>query len=66
MYRSTHNSGIYKYTGLIDKTCECIKQQPILSDGKEELTECGHSILYRCYSDSDQCMLCDLEAIGEE
>lgn len=66
MYRSTHNSGIYKYTGLIDKTYECIKQQPVLSDGKEELTECGHSVLYRCYSDSDQCMLCDLEAIGEE
>lgn len=66
MYRSTHNSSVYKYTGLIDKTYEHVNQQPILSDGKEELTECGHSILYRCYSDSDTCMLCDLEAIGEE
>lgn len=66
MYRSTHNSGIYKYTGLIDKTYETISQQPVLSDGKEELTECGHSILYRCYSDSKECMLCDLDAIGEE
>jgi len=40
-------------------------QQPVLSDGKEEITECGHSKLYRCYADSDECMLCDLLVLGE-
>lgn len=64
VYLSTNASGIYKYTGRRDKTGN-IKQQPILSDGKEELLECGHSILYKCYSDSDKCMLCDLNIIGE-
>ena len=57
-------SGIYKYTGMRDKGCDT-HQEPVLSDGKEELTECGHSILYRCYSDSDECMLCDIKIIGE-
>lgn len=64
VYLSTNASGIYKYTGRRDKTGN-IKQQPVLSDGKEELLECGHSILYKCYSDSDKCMLCDLNIIGE-
>lgn len=64
VYSSTHMSGIYKYTGMRDKGCDT-HQEPILSDGKEELTECGHSILYRCYSDSDECMLCDIKIIGE-
>ena len=64
VYSSTYMSGIYKYTGLRDKTGD-ITQQPVLSDGKEEITECGHSVLYRCYSDSDECMLCDLQIIGE-
>ena len=64
VYLSTNASGIYKYTGRRDKTSN-ISQQPVLSDGKEELSECGHSILYKCYSDSDTCMLCDVNIIGE-
>ena len=64
VYLSTNASGIYKYTGRRDKTSN-ISQQPVLSDGKEELSECGHSILYKCYSDSDKCMLCDVNIIGE-
>ena len=55
---------LYKYTGYRDKKGP-VDQQPILSDGKEEISECGHSILYRCYSDSDECMLCDLQILGE-
>ena len=64
MYSSTSVSGTYKYTGLREKNGDT-NQQPILSDGKEEITECGHSALYRCYSDSDECMLCDLEILGD-
>lgn len=56
---STKNSGTFKYTGLFypEKGAD---QPPILADGKEVLSECGHSILYKCYSDSDKCMLCDI------
>lgn len=56
---STKNSGTFKYTGLFynDKGSN---QPPLLADGKEVLSECGHSILYKCYSDSDKCMLCDI------
>lgn len=58
---STHNSGIFKYTGWRDKTKDTT-QEPILSDGKEEMNpDCGHSILYKCYADSDACLECDLE-----
>lgn len=64
MYSSTNVSALYKYTGYRDKKGP-VDQQPILSDGKEEISECGHSILYRCYSDSDECMLCDLQILGE-
>lgn len=60
---STKNSSIFKYTGLINKTTIDIKEQPRLSDGKEILSDCGHSILYRCYSDCDKCVLCDLYAL---
>ena len=38
-------------------------QPPILSDGKEVLMDCGHSILYKCYADSDKCCLCDIQNI---
>lgn len=64
MYSSTNASAIYKYTGLRNKNND-ITQQPILSDGKENITKCGHSELYRCYADSDECMLCDLLILGE-
>ena len=66
--RSVVNSSQYKYTGLLyrgdvldngkDKEEETY-QQPTL-EKKQVLTECGHSNLYRCYADSDKCMLCDL------
>lgn len=64
MYSSTNASAIYKYTGMRDKNGD-VTQQPILSDGKEEIAECGHSTLYRCYADSNECMLCDLLVLGE-
>lgn len=68
---STFNSARFKYTGLRDrdenKVVKDIKAKPILADGKEEINiECGHSTLYRCYSDSDKCMLCDLYALDDE
>lgn len=64
---STKNSGTFKYTGLRDKKNSCIDQQPILSDGKEYISDkCGHSMLYRCYADSDKCVLCDLKLIDSD
>lgn len=63
--QSTRNSAIFKYTGLIHKnTLHDYKEMPILSDGKEIINEkCGHSILYKCYSDCDRCMMCDLRQL---
>lgn len=65
---STINSERFKYTGLQGRQHKKydVKQIPILSDGKEIKSPCGHSVLYRCYTDSDNCMLCDLETIHGE
>ena len=63
---STKNSATYKWTGLKDIHKDSVTTQPKLTDGKEIITECGHSELYRCYSDSDKCMLCDLIALDED
>lgn len=70
---SVYNSGVYKYSGMYWKrhidddgyfyTYGGTKQVPILTEGKEVLTECGHSVLYRCYADSDKCCLCDIQNI---
>jgi hypothetical protein len=67
--QSVINSAQFKYTGLFHRnyienwndkmSIKKIQQQPIL-EKKQILTECGHSQLYRCYSDSNKCMLCDL------
>ena len=60
---SAKHSGTFKYTGLFDPDKDNF-QQPILADGKEILQDkCGHSVLYNCYSDSDKCMLCDIEKL---
>ena len=67
---STKNSGTFKYTGYLRRRGDEIKkltQQPTLSDGKEIInTKCGHSELYQCYSDCDECMLCDLQMIESD
>lgn len=64
---STKNSGTFKYTGLRDKKDNCQDQQPILSDGKEQINDkCGHSTLYQCYADCDKCVLCDLKLIDSD
>ena len=57
---STKNSGTFKYTGLY-KPDDPVDAPPVLADGKEVLQDCGHSVLYNCYADSDRCMLCDIE-----
>ena len=66
--QSTKNSAIFKYTGLIHKnTRHDYKEMPILSDGKEIINEkCGHSVLYKCYSDCDKCMMCDLKQLDRD
>ena len=68
---SVTNSSIFKYTGLQDKGLDYIPhdvtQAPILSKDKVELNpRCGHSTLYQCYSDSDSCLLCDINTIMGE
>lgn len=66
--QSVINSSQFKYTGLWDRSeintwnednRKMINQEPTL-ERKQILTECGHSQLYRCYSDCNRCMLCDL------
>ena len=62
---SCRNSAIFKHTMLFYKGTEASSEQlPMLSDGKEIINpKCGHSVLYQCYSDTDRCMMCDLEAL---
>lgn len=65
---STKNSATFKWTGLRNRRkLGDYTQMPELTDGKEIINEeCGHSILYKCYSDCDKCMLCDLRNMDEE
>ena len=59
---STKHSALFKYTGYHIRTNLDEKQQPVLCDDKEIInSSCGHSVLYQCYSDCNNCMLCDLE-----
>ena len=66
--KSTRNSAVFKPTGLYFKgDTGWAEQKPIYADGKEVVNkDCPlqHSSLYKCYIDSDKCMLCDLEAIN--
>ena len=67
LIQSVTNSSQFKYTGLWirddiysgNKIKKEIEQEPTL-ENKQNLTECGHSDMYRCYTDSDKCLLCDL------
>ena len=64
---STKNSATYKWTGLKEIGSDDVTEQPKLTDWKEVLmVDCGHSVLYKCYADSDRCMLCDILALDEE
>lgn len=60
--QSTKNSAVFKWTGMRDRSRpKDFTQEPTLSDGKDIINpKCGHSVLYQCYSDCDDCMLCDL------
>lgn len=61
---SVRHSSVFKYTGLYIDENGITHSEPILSDGKEIINPvCNHSALYQCYSDSDKCMLCDLNNI---
>ena len=65
--QSTKNSCIFKYTGVKERTSDDYTEEPKLTDGKEIInTNCGHSMLYTCYADSDRCVLCDLEQMDNE
>jgi hypothetical protein len=57
---STINSSKFKYSGLLMPN-ENTTQTPELSiDKTNKNIKCGHSKLYQCYSDCDNCMLCDI------
>ena len=61
---SVRHSSVFKYTGLYIDDNGITHSEPVLSDGKEIINPvCNHSALYQCYSDSDKCMLCDLNNI---
>ena len=65
--QSTKNSCTFKYTGVKERTSNDYTEEPKLTDGKEIINDKrGHSMLYSCYSDSDKCVLCDLEMLDEE
>lgn len=64
--QSTKNSCVFKYTGVKERGSNDYTEAPKLTDGKEILNDCGHSVLYKCYSDCDKCMLCDLNNLDEE
>lgn len=57
---SVYHSESFKYSGFVNKSTTDLTQQPILWDGKEDKTKCGHSKIYRIYSDSNECLACDL------
>ena len=73
---SLFHSGVYKYSGMYWKRHVGddgffydfgeTSQQPILTDGKEVLMDCGHSVLYKCYADSDKCCMCDIEKLFKQ
>ena len=61
---SVRHSSVFKYTGLYIDEKGFTHSEPVLSDGKEIINPiCNHSTLYQCYSDSNKCMLCDLNNI---
>lgn len=61
---SVRHSSVFKYTGLYIDDNGNTHPEPVLSDGKEIINpDCNHSALYQCYSDSNKCMLCDLNNI---
>ena len=61
---SVRHSSVFKYTGLYIDEKGITHPEPVLSDGKEIINnKCGHSALYQCYTDSDKCILCDLNNI---
>ena len=61
---SIANSSVFKYTGLYINADWSMEIEPKLSDGKEIINpDCGHSVLYQCYSDCDRCILCDINKI---
>ena len=65
--QSVKNSSTFKYTGLKDRELNDESESPCLSDGKEIINDkCGHSVLYKCYTDCDKCMLCDLKMIDKD
>lgn len=65
--QSVKNSATFKYTGLKDRENNDETESPCLSNGKEIINDkCGHSVLYKCYADSDKCMLCDLQMLDKD
>ena len=52
------------YTTINNKTIERDKENYI--DAKDHiLSECGHDSLYKCYSNSDKCIVCDIKKFNE-
>ena len=66
-YYSITNSSIFKYTGLYINEDWTVEIEPKLSDGKEIINPvCGHSVLYQCYKDSKECILCDITKVKND
>lgn len=53
--------GLYRRQTAEDEENINVEQQPLKEDVKLLLNpDCGHSIIYQCYADSDKCLYCDL------
>lgn len=62
---SIYNSSKFKYSGYYHRLSDDVTQQPELEADKVNMSSnCGHSMLYQCYSDCDKCMLCDIIELG--
>ena len=63
---SIRNVDTNAYVGLyrreqVEKDNINVMQQPMKEDVKMQINpNCGHSVMYQCYEDSDKCLFCDI------
>jgi hypothetical protein len=60
---SVEYSSVFKHSGRILKLTDTTEIARLSSEKTEQNPKCGHSTLYQCYSDCDNCLLCDLRSL---
>lgn len=51
--------------GFTEESDTRVKDQSLQAEAQSNAGDCGHSLYYRIYSDSDECCLCDKYMVGE-